>query len=323
MPNHVYDLAIVSLETVIPIYLIIACGWMGRRLKWIEPQHEAPLMRLAVDLCMPCLIISSMVGNDLIRSPLFAIEASAAGFLGVMVGIAAAWVIAKSIKLKIGTGLRTFSLAAGVQNYSFFVIPLVAVMYPTPGNPMMGVLMTHNTGCELAVWTVGLIIMSGKGLKAVTPKIFLRGPIIAIVVGLLMVWTRADQYIMPAPILKTLTMLGNCTVPLCVLTFGTAMYDSWKEVSWTPKIIFSGIFSRLGLAPALMLGLAWILPVSPEIKQIIVIQAAIPSAIVPIILAKQFGGNPGLAVQVTLLTTVVSFFTLPLWLALGRSLFGV
>jgi predicted permease len=38
---------------------------------------------------------------------------------------------------------------------------------------------------------------------------------------------------------------------------------------------------------------------------------------IPVILAKQFGGNPGLAMQVCLITTFVSFLTLPLWMAIG------
>lgn len=307
---------------IIPVYLIIGCGWMARRFGWIEPQHEPPIMRLALDLCYPCLVLSSMKGNTLLRDPFFSLQASATGFIGIMAGIAAAWIVAKAIRLKVGTGLRTFTLSAGVQNYAFFVIPVVAVLYPDPGNPMMGILMTHNTGCELAVWTVGLIILSG-GVKSLTPKIFLRGPLIAVVLGLLMVWTGLDEWLMPAPIEQALRMLGACAIPLCVLLFGTTMYDSWKTVSWTPRIVLSGILSRLVLAPALMLALAWVLPVSLELKRIMVLQSAIPSAIVPVILARQFGGNPGLAMQITLLTTAVSFITLPLWLAAGFRLFGV
>lgn len=301
---------------IIPVYLMIACGWMARRFNWIQPQHEPSIARLSIDLCYPCLVLSSMKGNDLLRNPLFSLQASGVGFAGIMMGLLAAWIVAKVLRLKVGTGLRTFSLSAGVQNYAFFVIPIVAVLYPEPGNPMMGILMTHNTGCELAVWTIGLFILSG-GVRQVTPRIFLRGPLIAVVLGLLLVWTGLDRILMPSPVEQALRMLGACTIPLSVLLFGTTMYDSWKSLSWSPKIVLSGILSRLGLAPALMLLLAWLLPVGTELKQIMVIQSAIPSAIVPVILAKQFGGHPGLAMQITLLTTAVSFVTLPLWLAVG------
>lgn len=307
---------------IIPVYIVIACGWLARRFQWMQPQYETPIMKLAIDLCYPCLVLSSMKGNDLLRDPAFSLQASAIGFAEIAVGIGAAWLIAKTIRLRVGSGLRTFSLSAGVQNYAFFVIPIIAVLYPSPDSPMMGILMTHNTGCELAVWTVGLIILSG-GTHGVKPRIFLRGPLIAVVLGLLMVWTKLDTILIPPPVEQALRMLGNCAVPLCIFIFGTTMYDSWKSISWTPKIVLCGILSRLALAPALILGMAWFLPVSIELKRIMAMQAAIPSAIMPVILAKQFGGNPGLAMQITLLTTFAAFITLPLWLALGFHLFGI
>lgn len=310
------DPVIVAFLAIIPVYIIIGCGWMARRFHWLLPNHEPPIMRIAIDLCYPCLVLSSMFGNDMLRSPVFSLQTAGLGFAGVMLGIGSAWCVAKIIGLKVGTGLRTFALSAGVQNYGFFVIPIVAVLYATPGNPMMGILMTHNTGCELAVWTVGLMVLSG-GIREISPKVFLRGPLIAVVLGLLIVWTRADEYLAPAPVKQTLQMLGNCTIPLCVFLFGTTMYDSWKSVSWKPGIILSGLLVRLGIAPALILLLAWLLPINIQLKQIMVLQAAIPSAMVPVILARQFGGQPGLAMQITLVTTFVSFVTLPLWLAFG------
>ncbi|MEG0837795.1 MAG: AEC family transporter, partial [Akkermansia sp.] len=313
MPSS--DPVIVAFLAIIPVYIIIGCGWMARRLHWLLPNHEPPIMRIAIDLCYPCLVLSSMFGNEMLRSPLFSLEASGLGFAGVMLGIGASWCVAKTMGLKVGTGLRTFTLSAGVQNYGFFVIPIVAVLYTAPGDPMMGILMTHNTGCELAIWTVGLVVLSG-GFKGISPRIFLRGPLIAVVLGLLMVWTRADTYV-PTPVKQTLQMLGACTIPLCVFLFGTTMYDSWKKVSWKVSIIISGIIARLGIAPALILLLAWILPISIDLKRIMVLQAAIPAAMVPVIIAKQFGGHPALAMQITLVTTFVSFITLPLWLAFG------
>ena len=80
------------------------------------------------------------------------------------------------------------------------------------------------------------------------------------------------------------------------------------------------LLTRLGLAPALLLLMAYFLPVDDYIKRVIIIQAAIPSAVIPVILAKRFGGHPDLGTQILLTTTVASFLTLPCWLALGSSL---
>lgn len=301
---------------IIPVYVIIACGWFARRVRWLEQEHEAPIMKLSIDLFYPCLILSSMLGNDMLRSPAFTMQAVGIGFGGIILGIAIAWGVAKIIGLNVGTGLRTFGLAAGLQNYSFFVIPIIAVLYPMPGNPMMGILMTHNTGCELAIWTIGLMLMAG-GVKAVHPKVFLRGPLIAIVLAITLVWTGLDRYVATDTVMTTLKMLGACAVPLMVFIFGNIMFDVWSKVKWNVKVLLAGCATRLVFIPPFFLLAAWLLPIDVELKRIIIIQSAIPSAIISTLLAKQFGGHPDMAIQITLSTTIVSFITLPLWLALG------
>ena len=85
-------------------------------------------------------------------------------------------------------------------------------------------------------------------------------------------------------------------------------------------MLISGIVARLLIAPALILLLAWALPVDPIIKKIMVIQSAIPSAVIPVILAKRFGGIPEVGTQILLSTTLCSFITLPFWLAIGSKL---
>lgn len=115
-------------------------------------------------------------------------------------------------------------------------------------------------------------------------------------------------------------MIGNCATPLCLILFGCSMRDLWHNMKWEPKPIICGLLTRLGLAPALLFLMAYFLPVDDYIKRVIIIQAAIPSAVIPVILAKRFGGHPDLGTQILLTTTVASFLTLPCWLALGSTL---
>jgi predicted permease len=42
-----------------------------------------------------------------------------------------------------------------------------------------------------------------------------------------------------------------------------------------------------------------------------------PAAMVPILLAKIYGGRPGIAVQIVIATTVISIFTLPYIITFG------
>ena len=50
------------------------------------------------------------------------------------------------------------------------------------------------------------------------------------------------------------------------------MRDLWHNMKWEPKPIVCGLLTRLGLAPALLLLMAYFLPVDDYIKRVIVIR---------------------------------------------------
>ncbi len=317
-----FELVLHSFLSTIPVYVFFAIGFWLRRKGGLTPDHDEPIMQLAMDVGYPCLIFHSIMkymvveSNPAISSISFSLQAIGCGFLELLVGVVAAWLVAKALRLRIGTGLRTFTLTAGVQNYAFFVIPIIQMVFQAPGDPTMGVLFIHNMGCELFVWSVGVVLMCG-GARNLKLGMLLRGPLLAVCFSLILAWTGLGSYVAQPPVMKAAEMIGAVATPICLILFGCSMYDLTRQFRWQPRMLLSGLVARLALAPALILLLAWLLPVDPLIKRIMVIQSAIPSAVIPVILAKRFGGRPELGTQILLATTVCSFLTLPLWLALG------
>ncbi|MGA0845891.1 MAG: AEC family transporter, partial [Luteolibacter sp.] len=59
------------------------------------------------------------------------------------------------------------------------------------------------------------------------------------------------------------------------------------------------------------------LPFVPELKQVLVVQAAMPAAVTPIVLARLYGGRTALAAQVVVFTTALSLVSLPWIIAVG------
>jgi predicted permease len=49
----------------------------------------------------------------------------------------------------------------------------------------------------------------------------------------------------------------------------------------------------------------------------------LPEAVVSVIVARVYGGQPLVAVQIIIGTTVLALFTIPLWLRFGLSLVGL
>jgi predicted permease len=46
-------------------------------------------------------------------------------------------------------------------------------------------------------------------------------------------------------------------------------------------------------------------------------QAAMPAAVVTVILSKHYGGDPAVALRIVLLTSALGLVTIPLWLKFG------
>jgi predicted permease len=126
----------------------------------------------------------------------------------------------------------------------------------------------------------------------------------------------------PDSLLATAQMLGACAFPLGIVLIGATIADSGAALRQridVRTILWSSLV-RMGLMPLVILGAAWLLPVEPELQQVLVVQAAMPVAIFPIVLARLHGGDPLTAVRIVVGSSLLGLLTIPLWLKLGLRL---
>lgn len=314
-----------ALISTVPVYVFFAIGFWLRSKGALKEEEDKPVMQLAMDVAYPCLIFYNIMRYMVVEPHTgiagvgFTLRAAGCGFAEMLLGVIAAWLVARMLRLRIGNGLRTFTLTAGMQNYAFFVIPIVQMLFSGRNDPTLGVLFIHNVGCEIFVWSFGVALMRGS-MRDMDIGIFMRGPLLAVGVSLLLVWSGLGEYAAQPPIMKAAEMTGAVATPVSLIMFGCFMRDMLVQFKWQPRMLVSGLIARLGIAPLLILLLAYALPVEEEIKRIMVIQSAIPSGVIPVLLARRYGGQPGVGTQILLSTTLCSFFTLPLWLAIGGTL---
>jgi predicted permease len=55
---------------------------------------------------------------------------------------------------------------------------------------------------------------------------------------------------------------------------------------------------------------------------VLVVQAAMPSGLMPLVLARHYGGQPVVAAQIIVGTTLLGVLAIPLWLYLGLGWVG-
>ncbi|MDI1311327.1 AEC family transporter [Prosthecobacter sp.] len=306
------------LSVAVPVYLTMGAGALARKTGLLKAEADVSLMKLSVMMLTPALIIERVVGNPAVMSLPPVLVAAGLGYGLVALGIALTYLVAPLVGLKRGEGRRTFSVACGLQNYGFVAIPIVTALFPDQGT--LGVLFTFTLGVELACWTVGVGLLTG--LDKAPWRLALNAPVITILISLLLNFTGLHAHV-PLLAHNTFAMLGACAVPLAVLLIGASIADLWGQGAMQWKVAIVSPILRLGIIPIAFLLVAYHLPISLELKRVIVVQAAMPSAVFNIMIARLYGGHATTAVQVVIATTVVSCITTPLVIAWGLKLVGV
>ena len=306
------------LTVIVPVYLIMGAGAGMRKLRVLPQEADAGLMRLAIVLLTPALILERVVGNPAVMEPLPVLVAAGLGYLLVAFGIAISYFAAPLIGLKRHEGRRTFAVSTGLQNYGFVAIPIVIALFPDKGT--LGVLFTFTLGVEVACWTAGVGLLTGLGHAPW--RLALNPPVFTILASLLLNFTGLHAFV-PEVLHNTFAMLGACAVPLALLLIGASIADVWgaERMRWSVAVLSPLL--RLGIIPLAFLAAAYFLPVTVELKRILIVQGAMPSAVFNIMIARLYGGHAPTAVQCVLATTVVSLVTTPLVIAWALRLTGV
>ncbi|OUW18350.1 MAG: hypothetical protein CBD18_02915 [Opitutales bacterium TMED158] len=308
------------LVLIAPVFLMILAGYGLRSLKWVTAEADASLMNLLIRALFPCLILSVILGSDAVRSTASVFIPPIIGFGITALGMAVAWSVARSIGYRKGSGLRTFCFAAGIANYGFIPIPLIQDMW---GMDELAVLFVHNAGVEFAIWTLGVSIVSGLSLKRSLRKAA-NPTAITLVVAVAMNLLGWDAFV-PEAINRTIVAIAACSIPIGLIMIGMTLKDLSGEggALFEARSSLGGVATRLLLLPVLTLTLAKILPLSLELKLVLLVQAAMPAAIMTIVVARHYGGQPMVATRVAFATTVVGVLAIPLWIRLGTWFLGV
>jgi predicted permease len=313
-----HDFATV-LAAVVPVFVVIAAGLILRRVNWLTAEADASLLRLTINLMVPCLAFDSILGNPAVAVPGNLVLAPLVGFGTVILGIAVAAVFARRVPAETPATRRTFTFAVAVYNYGYVPLPLAMSLFD---RDTVAVLFVHNLGVELALWSCGLLLLARVDPRREWRRL-LSPPILAILGAVLLNGILGEARV-PGVARQVAHMLGQCAVPLGMLLIGATMADHLRPFAQARggRAMALACLVRLGVLPVLFLGLAWVLPVSPALQRVMIIEAAMPAAVFPIVMARHYGGDVTTALRVVVTTSAVSLITIPLWIQAGLRWLG-
>ncbi len=310
----------VVLAAVLPVLLISVAGVAMRKLDWLTEQADHSLLRVTINLLVPAFIFDKVLGNPALQRTENLFLPPLVGFATVALGIGAAWFGLRLAGLARDATGRTFAFSTGLYNYGYVPLPLAMWFFD---RETVGVLIVHNLGTEIAFWLLGTLVFAHAPNEPLWKKIF-TPPLIAILLTLTLNLTGVAPHV-PEFVKITAHMLGACAIPMGLILIGALVADHLGEFHSEQglRVMTASCVLRLGLIPVLFLGLAKILPCSVELKRVIMLQAAMPSAVFAILAARHFGGDGPTALRVVIATSAVSFITIPLWIRAGMKWLGL
>lgn len=309
----------VIINSVLMVFSIVAIGIVLRKTQFVPDSFDRTFTRLTINLFFPALILARIIGNPTLEDSSTLLYAPLAGFFFVSSGYFACYLIAPFFGLRDRRVRGSFALTTGNFNYGFIPIPIAMSIFD---DATIGTLFLHNVGVEIALWSIGIALLTGR-FNQRSIRHIINPPLCAILFAVAITLTDLDHTV-PTVVMGTFDMLGNCAIPLALLMIGMTMGNHLTGMpKWTSlRVGLPACMLRLALLPAVMLCLAVLLPFSIELKRVIVLQVAMPSAVFPIVLASHYQSDTETAIRVVLATSALSIVTLPLWLTFGLKLIG-
>ena len=325
----------ITFQATLAILIVILIGAFMRRVKWLTPAADKPLTDLTMNVLYPAATFMSIRGNENLANPLFALEVVVIGWISIAVGMVVARLYVRFFSpltgLESDAQKRTFIMCNCLFNYGFLPIPLCSLLF---GAKTLGVLFVFNVGTVIGMWTIAVAALSKDAVKESIRQ--LRAPaMIGVYIALLFNYLPWSNQL-PECIETSMTWLNQSMIPLSLLLVGGIMYDEFRPREsgvaaptasnlsvWNSfKLINSTILIRLVLVPILFILWAKYLTSSVDLQRILIVQAAMPSAIMCIVWSRQFNGDPPTALRCVIVTNLLSILTTLFWIPLGLQVIG-
>jgi predicted permease len=289
---------------------LIACGIVWRFFK--PPGMDADSIRhvitsLVYTLLLPALVLSVLwktsFGLDTVKIALVA----AAGVISAL--LATRLLFRRSAAPK--TVVGALFLAAAFPNATYLGLP---VLEKTFGPWARGVAIQYDLfACTPLLLTVGILIAQRHGGSAERDHpltaLFKVPPLWA---ALTAITLKLADVPLPKGLAEFLQTLANGVVPLMLIALGMALSWETRQLLRLP-LILPVLAIQLLMMPLLAWGLSALMGLHGELRTAVVLEAAMPCMVLGVVLCDRYGLDTALYATTVTVSTVLSFFTLPLW----------
>jgi predicted permease len=284
----------VLLPIIAPILISVGLGW-----GWVKSGRSMDISAvntMVTNLGAPCLVFSSLARLSV--SPEALADMALATALAVAVFLAVGAVILSLARLSWPVYLPSLAFT----NCGNMGLPLSLFAFGQMGLDLAA---AYFAVSMVVMMVLGLWLVSGEP----TPKKALTMPLPYAVAAALAF--RAAEVEVPAWLYNSTDLLGGMTVPLMLLTLGVSL-ASMRVVAVRRALALATL--RLAMGAAVGVAIAALFDFDGIARGVLIIQCAMPPAVFNYLFAQSYDRKPEETASVILISTMLSFLTLPLLL---------
>jgi malate permease and related proteins len=294
-------------QNILPIMLVASFGFFLRRRYGL---HIGTLTSLVFNVLSPCLVFSSLVNSRLPAEELM--QMVAFSFISILLIGGLAFGLTRLLRLgRVETA--TVMIAAMFVNGGNYGLTLLQLRYGGDGLVRGVVFFVTST---VMVYTIGVLIASmGRTSWRGSLKRMSRLP--AVYAAILGIIVYSLNIPIPQPIMSGITVAGAGAIPVMLIILGMQIADMQREES--DGFVWPAVSLRLIGGPLVGFAVASLIGLEGLNRNSMIIETSMPTAVICIILATEFGLPTSTMARIVVFSTLIS----PLTIAATISLLGL
>ena len=309
------DIFLRSISGILVILGMILVGFIIGEKGWFDDKSRGLLAKLVTQVALPCYMLYTITQRftaaDLLKMlPALRFPAlSMVILLGIATGVARIFAVRQDRR---GLFISMFFNS----NTIFVGLPINQALFGDASIPYVLIYYMCNT---TFFWTLGtyLIQRDGEGearfdLKTSLKKVF-SPPLMGFLLGLVLVMLQIK---LPAFLASDLQYLGNLTTPLSMIFIGLSVSHVGVKQLVLRKDQLLILLGRFLVAPLLMATIVYWVPLPSLMKQVFIIQSAMPVMTNAPVVASLYGADSDYAAVMVTETTLATMVVIPILMLL-------
>jgi predicted permease len=299
------------ITTIIPIFTVIAVGWIFHRKGLIPSTFMGPANALVFYLAIPAMVFNAISKASL--KTYFDLTVLLITLFSVLAGFGISYLTGNGIKIK-GGKLGTFIQTSFHGNLGYIGLAVAYYYLGREGFVRAGILTGFMMILQNLLAVFALVSLSeeqpeNKSRFSMLRNILVNPVILSAMAGILCSLTGLR---MPTVVERSLEILSGMALPLALLIIGASLSFDLMRLQY--RVILLAGTVKLLVLPGLGFILYKLFGLTPREYLPGLILLASPTATVSYIMAKEMRGDPDFAVVAISAVTLFSCLTFILWL---------